>query len=515
MELTPDGEFLVATTDQGICVFNAATGRLIGKDFLRQTPPVPHLAPAQTRVPFRSRREDGSVLVSLPRDRDFVSIREAKPAHPDAANGTDRLDHPPPKPTPEATVRVPDRVSTLISPDSRWLVAWVDMRARLYDLQGNGLRPMARHLLGGHATPIQSVLIDPDSTWLLTQSADTAQLWDLKTQDPASAARTLSGGQRQIASPNISPDGHWLAAEGDGKTGLAWRLDERGLPSQPRFLEGQEGHPLSVLFTPDSGHVVTWDTWTARFWDLTSPVTARPVIELPAYLDSETPRVAVSKAWLLRASDGHTASLWNLTAGGPECLPRVLRGHTSGIRVVAITPNERWAITGGQDHALRLWDLKTPDPALNPVIIPHPGEIVVGAVSPDSRWLVTGNRGQPLTVFELPDEHRVPDPIVLGEHAATVHRIAISADSQWLLTGDLDHAVWLRKLSSVETLRAPYVWYGARATIPLTARNPQDITLIGNADQMSSLWNERLQQFRVWLSTRHGGTDQPQRVQRW
>ena len=72
----------------------------------------------------------------------------------------------------------------------------------------------------------------------------------------------------------------------------------------------------------------------------------------------------------------------------------VLRGHEPEVEVkaVAISPDNRWLVTGGGLTTARLWDLSAKDPAANPVDLPGHGlPVREAAISPDNRWLVTGS----------------------------------------------------------------------------------------------------------------------------
>ena len=59
---------------------------------------------------------------------------------------------------------------------------------------------------------------------------------------------------------------------------------------------------------------------------------------------------------------------------------------------MAISPDDRWVVTGSNDNTARLWDLSAKDPAANPIVLRgHKGQLIVVAISPDNRWLVTGS----------------------------------------------------------------------------------------------------------------------------
>ena len=65
------------------------------------------------------------------------------------------------------------------------------------------------------------------------------------------------------------------------------------------------------------------------------------------------------------------------------------------VNAVAISPDNRWVVTGSGDNTARLWDLSAKDPAANPVVLRgHEGAVTAVAISPDNRWVVTGSSGQ-------------------------------------------------------------------------------------------------------------------------
>jgi WD40 repeat protein len=60
-------------------------------------------------------------------------------------------------------------------------------------------------------------------------------------------------------------------------------------------------------------------------------------------------------------SDDQTARLWDLSAKDPAANPVVLRGHEGPVNAVAISPDNRWVVTGSDDETARLWLLQMKD----------------------------------------------------------------------------------------------------------------------------------------------------------
>ena len=105
-----------------------------------------------------------------------------------------------------------------------------------------------------------------------------------------------------------------------------------------------------------------------------------------------TVAISPDNRWLVTGSGDKTARLWDLSAKDPAANPVVLRGHEGAVYAVAISPDNRWLVTGSDDKTARLWDLSAKDPAANPMVLRgHEGAVYAVAISPDNRWLVTGS----------------------------------------------------------------------------------------------------------------------------
>jgi WD40 repeat protein len=122
---------------------------------------------------------------------------------------------------------------------------------------------------------------------------------------------------------------------------------------------------------------------------------------------------------------------------------------------VAISPDSRWLVTGSDDKAVRLWDLRVKDPAANPVVLRgHDGPVRAVAVSPDNRWLVTGSADKTARLSDLRAKDPAANPVVLRGHDGPVRAVAISPDNRWLVTGSLDNTarLWLLQMNDLVDL---------------------------------------------------------------
>ena len=108
----------------------------------------------------------------------------------------------------------------------------------------------------------------------------------------------------------------------------------------------------AVAISPDSRWLVTSsEDDTARRWDLREKSVCQPggiLREHEANVSGS--RSARITAGLSPAALTTTARLWALSAKDPFANPVVLRGHEGRVSAVAISPDNRWLVTGSADN---------------------------------------------------------------------------------------------------------------------------------------------------------------------
>jgi WD40 repeat protein len=232
-------------------------------------------------------------------------------------------------------------------------------------------------------------------------------------------------------------------------------------------LRGHEENVAAVAISADSRWVVTgsWDK-TARLWDLRAQdPAANPVVLRGHDLPVLAVAISADSRWVVTGSGMehddlfrslyNTARLWDLTATDPAANPVVLRGHEYAVDAVAISPDNRWLVTGSKDSTARLWDLRAQDPAANPVVLRgHDGPVLAVAISADSRWVVTGSWDKTARLWDLRAKDPAADPVVLRGHDEGVTAVAIGANNRWVVTGSWDKTarLWLLQLNDLMDL---------------------------------------------------------------
>jgi len=182
----------------------------------------------------------------------------------------------------------------------------------------------------------------------------------------ADAARLLPGShKRAVNQIAFSPDGNWLGSVSDDGSLHLWKRPQDSAAEQsPQILVRHTERIYSLMFSPDSRHVLTVS-------------------------DSE-------------ASDGEVAIVWPVGSSHPERDAVVLSGHSKGVRCMAMLKHGRMVATGSDDGTLRLWDLSLDNPSAASILIRDFGESVRAlAVDETSSTLFVGTSTGSVAVWPL------------------------------------------------------------------------------------------------------------------
>lgn len=132
---------------------------------------------------------------------------------------------------------------------------------------------------------------------------------------------------------------------------------------------------------------------------------------------------------LVTGGDDHAIRIWDLASGRQE---RTLQGHIDSVRAVAVTPDGRRIISGGTYDVVRVWDLRTG--LLVHTLAAQAGcrAIYAVAVTKDGRRAVWAGAGSSIQVWDLAGgraEH------TLMSRDGNVRALAITPDGKFALSG--------------------------------------------------------------------------------
>jgi NACHT domain- and WD repeat-containing protein len=145
-------------------------------------------------------------------------------------------------------------------------------------------------------------------------------------------------------------------------------------------------------------------------------------------------------------SDDHTVRVWDLETG--EC-ERVLEGHTDTVYAVRMTPDGRRVVSGSQDNTVRVWDLETGECER---VLEGPNSVNAVSITPDGRRAVSGG-SYPDNTVRVWDLETGECERVLERHHYSVNAVSITPDGRRAVSGSDDHTVRVWDLETGECER--------------------------------------------------------------
>ena len=129
----------------------------------------------------------------------------------------------------------------------------------------------------------------------------------------------------------------------------------------------------------------------------------------------------------ISGSDDHTLKVWNLETGE---LVQTLAGHSRRVNAVALTADGKTAISGSDDHTLKVWNLETGE--LVQTLAGHSGGVYAVALTADGQTAISGSYDNTLKVWHLETGELVQ---TLAGHSGGVNAVALTADGQTAISG--------------------------------------------------------------------------------
>jgi WD40 repeat protein len=374
----------------------------------------------------------------------------------------------------------------------------------------------------GEQLRISGIAISPDGRWLAGSTwpgVGEVRVWDLPTGKPA---WTLPGTTADLA---FSPDGRWLVigagAEYQVREVGTWRLSRRIRRDSSELLGpmafARNGSMMAIV--PAIGQIRLIDARTLReLATLTSPELSSPEpqrIQWLALSPDGTHLAAVCTTpsavhlWDLRSIRRQLAAMgldWDLlpypsqgedrafaitvrsqTPAKPSPPDRrgepVLRGHAGPIRTIAIGPDGRQIITGGDDATVRVCDAATGHCDL--VLRGLSGRVWAAFLHPDGKRLITSREDFTVRIHDATTGQvlKTLNPTVRDFGVA---RVAVSRDGRRLAAKDGNRKITLWDLETGERVRS----------IDGAARNIYGLAISPDGHRLASSGDDRM--VRIW-----------------
>jgi WD40 repeat protein len=267
------------------------------------------------------------------------------------------------------------------------------------------------------------------------------------------------------------------ALEGLSRTGH-FAAPVRPVPLRElRSVTGHEDAVWSVIFMPDGKTLLSGGKdRTLRLWDVESGRQIRIVAVTP-----QDPRctVCTGDGKVVLAACGIGVRVYDASDGQETSR---FAGHTNTVKTLALSPNGRRVLSGGDDRTVRLWDLQ--DGREHRRMTGHRGDVNGVAFTPDGQFAISGSRDQTVRLWDLDAGRELPR---FPKQKGMVLCVAVSPDGRFALSGNFDTTMRLWDLDAGRELRR---FQGHRQMIAAVAFTPDGRRVLSAGhDQTVRLWD--------------------------
>jgi len=147
---------------------------------------------------------------------------------------------------------------------------------------------------------------------------------------------------------------------------------------------------------------------------------------------------------VITGSDNKILALWDLNKG---ILVRQMKGHTAHILAVAVTPDEKFAISAAFDDTMRVWDIASGRELLR---FEFPAAIKSIAVLPNGRTVLVGSNDHLLRLCDIISGQIIRS---LAGHTENVQAVALLPDGHRAISGASDSTMRLWDLRSATEIK--------------------------------------------------------------
>ncbi len=313
-------------------------------------------------------------------------------------------------------------------------------------------------IVQAHDDEVLAVAFSHNGKYALSASADRSlKLWTIET---GKMVRIFRGHQDRVTTLAISPDDQYVLSGSRDKTLKLWELSTG---KEIRTFKGHQGRVNSVVMTPDglygisggrdsiprySSHRHREIINNIKLWEISTGTLLR---SFSGYVYEVTAvAVAPKGTFIVGIGSDNTMAMWNILTGSLERNFQTTTYIQLSVKSLAITPDEKYVITGGAGDNSRIiiWDTETGKSLRE--FSGHRRDVNAVAVSPDGKHVISGGEDCTLKLWEIETGQCIR---TFKGHDNRVTSVAISPDGKYILSGSADSTIKLWDMNSGKIIR--------------------------------------------------------------
>ena len=338
------------------------------------------------------------------------------------------------------------------TPDGRQIVsASQDKTIRVWDVAtGKTVRTIRGEAAVGPVGKIYAMALSPDGKWLAVgglfhpRNPTTGAAIRLYDSATGKLVARLTGHENVICDLAFSPDSRHLISGSQDNTAIIWDVAAAahvtpGSTIPPLHqLRGHKDHIYAVGFTRDGLRAVTGSfDHEVRLWQVAD---GAEIARMPGHGNKIMSFAAAPDGTIATGDESGEIRLWD---GATGAFRKVLAQQGTDVDSLSFSPDGKLLLSScGQDCGdtnVFVYDVASGRKTIT--YRGHDSVVLATAISPDGRWAATGGgKGSEIHIWDLNtgEQHKGADghPLTFGAQGRPVHAVGFSADGRYIGWGN-------------------------------------------------------------------------------